>query len=313
MRVAAIDIGTNSVRLLVAEDRPPGFRDVDRRLTITRLGEGVDRSKVLSEKALARTLRCVAEYAAICGELNVAKMRVTGTSAVRDAANRSELFTGIRSLTGHEAEVLSGDTEARLTFMGAVSDLPGSDPVLLVDIGGGSTELVFGSAVVEKAVSLNVGCVRMHERHLKADPPAPEELEALRAEVMSALHGVRNTFPAPPTTRLVGVAGTVTQLAALKAGIPVYDPDVTHHAVLSHGDVRMLIRRLSSLTFEQRKQTRGLQPGRADVIVAGAEILLCVMEIFDAAEVIVSEKDILDGLVLELLQVEPNQDISESL
>jgi exopolyphosphatase/guanosine-5'-triphosphate,3'-diphosphate pyrophosphatase len=307
-RVAAIDIGTNSVRLLVAEERPPGFRDVDRRLTITRLGEGVDRSGSLGEQAIARTLTCVAEYAAICGELAVEKMRVTGTSAVRDANNRGQLFDGIRRLTGSEAEVLSGDDEARLTFIGARADLAGSDPVLLVDIGGGSTELVYGADAPQEGVSLDIGCVRLFERHLASDPPTEDELGALRADVIGALEAVRTKFEIPPSTRLVGVAGTVTQLAALKAGIPVYDPDVTHHAVLSHGDVRMLARRLSTLSFEQRKQVRGLQPGRADVIVAGTEILLAVMETFDAAEVIVSEKDILDGLVYELL----DPDISET-
>ena len=267
------------MRLLVAEPRPPGFRDVDRRLTITRLGEGVDTSGVLSPKAIARTLNCVAEYAAICGELAVMDLRVTGTSAVRDASNRAELFDGIQQLTGRPAEVLSGTDEARLTFLGALSDLAGSDPALVVDIGGGSTELVFGRTLPEHSVSLDVGCVRMFERHLRTDPPSSGELEALRADVRTSLESIRQGFTPPPTTRLVGVAGTVTQLAALKAGIPVYDPDVTHHAVLSHGDVRMLARRLSSLSFEQRKQIRGLQPGRADVIVAGAEILLVVMEV----------------------------------
>ena len=311
-RVAAIDIGTNSVRLLVAEERPPGFRDVDRRLTITRLGEGVDRKKVLSERALSRTLTCVAEYAALCGELEVERIRVTGTSAVRDATNRDELFEGIRRLTGREAEVLSGDDEARLTFVGAIADLAGSDPVLLVDIGGGSTELVFGDDAPTTGMSLDIGCVRMLERHLHSDPPTIEELDALRRDVGEQLAKVRPSFEVPTNTRLVGVAGTVTQLAALKAGLPVYDPDVTHHAVLSHGDVRLLARRLASLPFEQRKQTRGLQPGRADVIVAGAEILLAVMETFDMAEVLVSEKDILDGLVLDLIGRASESDISET-
>ena len=307
-RVAAIDIGTNSVRLLVAEERPPGFRDVDRRLTITRLGEGVDRNKALSEKAIARTLAAVAEFAAISGELSVDRLRVTGTSAVRDASNRSVLFDGIRRLTGREAEVLSGVDEARLSLLGARSDLAGSDPVLLVDIGGGSTELVYGDERPEVSVSLDIGCVRLFERHLASDPPAPEEIESLRADARGVLESVRARFEITPSTRLVGVAGTVTQLAALKAGIPVYDPDVTHHAVLSHGDVRMLARRLGSLTYEQRKQIRGLPAGRADVIVSGAEILLAVMEAFDAAEVLVSEKDILDGLVLELLMSQQSKE-----
>ena len=312
-RVAAIDIGTNSVRLLVAEEQPPGFRDVDRRLVITRLGEGIDVAKRIAPKAMERTLLCIAEYAAICGELNVDKIRVAGTSAVRDAANRSELFESIRRLTGQEPEVLSGKDEARLTFIGALSDLPGGGPVLVVDIGGGSTELVAGEAMPSAGISLNVGCVRMHERYLASDPPSADELDRLRADVVSKLQEAKEQVPVPAGARLVGVAGTVTQLAALKAGIPVYDPDVTHHAVLSHGDVRMLARRLGSLTVEQRRRINGLPAGRADVIVAGAEILLGVMEAFDAAEVIVSEKDILDGLVLDLLYPPVESDISETL
>ncbi len=300
-RVAAIDIGTNSVRLLVAEERPPGFRDVDRRLTITRLGQGVDERKVISAEALTRTLTCIAEYAAICGEVGVETLRVAGTSAVRDALNKDELFEGVERLTGTTAEVLTGDEEARLTFLGALSDLADLGPALLVDIGGGSTELVFGDGEPGRALSLDIGCVRMHERHLFSDPPSEEELAALRADVGRILTGALEVLEAPTGVRLIGVAGTVTQLAALQAGIPVYDPDATHHAVLSHGDVRRLARRLASLSFGQRKRVKGLVPGRADVIVAGAEILLAVMEVFDAAEVLVSEKDILDGLVLELL------------
>jgi exopolyphosphatase/guanosine-5'-triphosphate,3'-diphosphate pyrophosphatase len=301
MRVAAIDVGTNSTRLLVAEALADGFRALERRLSITRLGEGVNERRVLSPRALERTLRAIADYAAVCGEYEVTKLRVTGTSAVRDAHNRAAFFEGVRKLTGTEAEVLTGEAEARATFLGALSDLTGGAPVLVVDIGGGSTELIVGREVPERLVSLDVGCVRMLEKHLVSDPPAPEELEALRTEVTAALDEARRDLAVPAGARLVGVAGTVTQLAALKVGAPAYDPEITHHSVLSHGDVRRLARRLESLTYTQRKRVRGLEPGRADVIVAGAEILLCVMEAFDAAEVLVSEKDILDGLVIQLL------------
>ncbi|HYP22780.1 MAG TPA: hypothetical protein VEV43_04335, partial [Actinomycetota bacterium] len=190
---------------------------------------------------------------------------------------------------------------ARATFLGALSDLTRGDPVLVVDIGGGSTELIVGRDEPERLVSLDVGCVRMLEKHLESDPPAPGELEALRAEVSGALDEVKGDLAVPAGARMIGVAGTVTQLASLKSGALVYDPDVTHHSVLSHGDGRRLARRLETLTYEQRRRVRGLEPGRADVIVAGAEILLCAMETFDAAEVLVSEKDILDGLVIQLL------------
>jgi exopolyphosphatase/guanosine-5'-triphosphate,3'-diphosphate pyrophosphatase len=155
--------------------------------------------------------------------------------------------------------------------------------------------------VPESIVSLDLGCVRMLEKHLHSDPPTPEELEALREDVTEMLDGARGMLDVPPGARMIGVAGTVTQLATLKAGVPVYDPEVNHHSVLSHGDVRRLARRLASLPYEQRRNVKGLEEGRVDVIVAGAAILQCVMEVFDAAEVLVSEKDILDGLVLELL------------
>ena len=302
MRVAAIDVGTNSTRLLVAEESPDGFRPIDRRMTITRLGEGVDRRRALAPEALERTLAVVADYAAACGEYSVERLRVTGTSAVRDARNRDLFFEGVRTLTGALPEMLSGEAEARATFQGAVSDLAGSEPILLVDIGGGSTELISGRREPEALVSLEIGCVRLFEKHLHSDPPTGEELTALRDEVGAALAPAAEQLDVPHGARLVGVAGTVTQLATLKAGIPVYDPDVTHHAVLSHGDVRQLARRLETLPYEKRSRVKGLEPGRVDVIVAGAEILLRVMETFDAAEVLVSEKDILDGLVLELIK-----------
>ncbi|MDQ4125878.1 MAG: Ppx/GppA family phosphatase [Actinomycetota bacterium] len=301
MRVAAIDVGTNSTRLLVAEELAGGFRALERRLTITRLGEGVDQRRVLAPHALERTLRTIADYAAVCGEYEVSKLRVTGTSAVRDAHNKDDFFDGVRKLTGSEPEVLSGEAEARATFLGALSDLSRGDPVVVVDIGGGSTELIVGREEPERLVSLDVGCVRMLEKHLESDPPAPEELDALRDEATAALDEVKGDLAVPAGARMIGVAGTVTQLAALKSGALVYDPDLTHHSVLSHGDVRRLARRLEALPYEKRKRVRGLEPGRVDVIVAGAEILLCAMEAFDAAEVLVSEKDILDGLVIELL------------
>lgn len=306
MRVAAIDVGTNSTRLLVAEEAAPGgFRPVERRLTITRLGQGVEERRVLAPEALRRTFATIADYAATCGELGVERIRVTGTSAVRDAHNREEFFEGVRRLTGAEPELLSGEDEARATFLGTLSDLDEAGPVLVVDIGGGSTELVMGEAEPKHLVSLDIGCVRMHEKHLLSDPPSADELAALRADVADHLEPALEELRVPPGARMIGVAGTVTQLAALKIGLLVYDPDVTHHMVLSHGDVRLMAKRLGSIRYAQRRETPGLEPGRADVIVAGAEILLGVMETFDAAEVLVSEKDILDGLILQLLAGEP--------
>ena len=301
MRVAAIDVGTNSTRLLVAEEVGGGFRALERRMVITRLGEGVDRRRALSDEALERTLRTVAEYAATCGEYGVERIRVTGTSAVRDARNQDDFLSGISRLTGQPPEVLTGDTEARTTFLGALSDLVDGTPTLVVDIGGGSTELIYGESEPLLVMSLDIGCVRLFEKHLHSDPPAAAELKGLRAEVRDVLSTAKPELEVPSGARLIGVAGTVTQLALLKSGLAVYDPEVTHHMVLSHGDVRRLARRLESLTLSRRKRVKGLEPGRADVIVAGAEILLAVMETFDSAEVLTSEKDILDGLVIELL------------
>jgi exopolyphosphatase/guanosine-5'-triphosphate,3'-diphosphate pyrophosphatase len=301
LRVAAIDVGTNTTRLLVAEEQAGGFRALERRMTVTRLGQGVDERRVLDPNALKRTLLIVAEYAATCGDLSVERVRVTGTSAVRDAANREDFFEGVRTLIGSDPELLSGEAEARATFFGAVSDLPGEEAVLVVDIGGGSTELILGHTETERLVSVDIGAVRMLEKHITSDPPSDVELEGLRTEVKKTFADSRKEMGVPPGTRLVGVAGTVTQLAALKSGLPVYDPDVTHHLVMSHGDVRLLAKRMAGLTVPERKRIKGLEPGRADVIVPGAEILLAVMETFDAPEVLVSEKDILDGLVIEML------------
>lgn len=301
MRVAAIDVGTNSTRLLVAEERDTGFRSLDRRMIITRLGQGVDSRRVLAPEALKRTLSVIADYAAICGEYEVERLRVTGTSAVRDAHNREEFFEGVLRLTGHEPELLSGQEEAAATFLGASSDLDSEEVKLVVDIGGGSTEFITGTGVPDRAMSIDVGCVRMLEKFLHSDPPATEEITAMREYVDSELTRVKGLLEPASGARLIGVAGTVTQLATLKAGIAVYDPDVTHHAVLSHGDVRRLARRLASLPYAQRKRVKALEPGRVDVIVPGAHILTYVMEVFDAPEVLVSEKDILDGLVIELL------------
>jgi exopolyphosphatase / guanosine-5'-triphosphate,3'-diphosphate pyrophosphatase len=301
VRVAAIDVGTNSTRLLVAEGWAEGFRSLDRRMIITRLGEGVDRNRALAYEALERTLLTVAEYAATCGEYGVERMRVTGTSAVRDARNRDAFFEGIEKLTGQAPEMLSGETEARTTYRGATSDLDDGLPALVVDIGGGSTELVYGADEPEALISLDIGCVRLFEKHLHSDPPTPEELTALRAEIHEVLLGAKEGLAVRAGAHLIGVAGTVTQLAQLHSGLPVYDPDAIHHMVLSHGDVRRIVRRLESLSLSQRRRVKGLEPGRADVILAGGELLLAVMETFDHPEVLVSEKDILDGLVLELL------------
>lgn len=296
-----MDVGTNSTRLLVAEVRPGGFRTLEKRTIVTRLGQNVDKTRSLRQDALKRTLSVVADYAAVCGEYGVEKMIVSGTSAVRDAENREEFFSGVRSLTGVDPVMLTGEEEARTTFAGAVSDLEPTRPVLLIDIGGGSTELIYGKDDPEALVSIDVGVVRLLEKHLHSDPPAAPELEALREEVDEEMAQFKVDAEVDADARMIGVAGTVTQLAAVKVGLEVYDPDVIHHMVLTHGDVRMLARRLASLPLDGRRRVKGIDPNRADVIVPGAEILLGAMEVFDLAELTVSEKDILDGLVMRLL------------
>jgi len=187
-----------------------------------------------------------------------------------------------------------------MTFQGVRSDLADAASVLVVDIGGGSTELIYGTTEPEGLISLDIGCVRMLEKHLASDPPAESELQALRAEVEAQLERAHRALAVPAGVRLVGVAGTVTQLATLQAGLAAYDANVVHHMTLTHGDVRRLARRLGALPYEKRRRIKGLEPGRVDVIVAGAEILTAVMEVFDTPEVLVSERDILDGLVLQL-------------
>ncbi|MCA1703156.1 MAG: exopolyphosphatase, partial [Actinobacteria bacterium] len=206
MRVAAIDVGTNSARLLVAEGQGDGFRSIERRMTITRLGQGVDTRRTLAPEALERTFAVIADYAATCGELGVERLRVTGTSAVRDARNKDEFFDGVRKLTGREPELLSGEDEARATFLGTLSDMPIPEPVLVVDIGGGSTELIFGTGEPAGLMSLDIGCVRLFEKYLHSDPPTSEEMAALRDEATTQLGRAKETLTVPPGSRLIGVA-----------------------------------------------------------------------------------------------------------
>src|SRR5687768_8626981 len=197
MRVAAIDVGTNSTRLLVADEQNTGFRPLERRMIITRLGQGVDSRRVLAPEALERTLSVIADYAAICGEYEVGRLRVTGTSAVRDAHNRDEFFEGVRRLTGQEPELLTGDQEAAATFLGASLELDRDEPKLVIDIGGGSTEFIVGANSPERLISIDIGCVRMLEKFLPSDPPTVDELAAMREYVDGELANVREALEPP--------------------------------------------------------------------------------------------------------------------
>ncbi|MGW1292809.1 Ppx/GppA phosphatase family protein [Streptomyces sp. NPDC002533] len=306
-RVAAVDCGTNSIRLLVADMDPAtgSFTELDRRMTIVRLGQGVDRTGRLAPEALERTFAACREYAAAIEELGAERIRFVATSASRDAENSAEFVAGVRDILGVEPEVITGDQEAQLSFDGATKELAGSDhltkPYLVVDIGGGSTEFVLGSDGVEAARSVDVGCVRMTERHLVVDgavldPPSHERAAAIRADIDAALDLAERTVPLTGAGTLVGLAGTVTTVAGIALELEEYDSRAIHHSRVSRGQVRAITERLLQSTHEERAAIPVMHPGRVDVIGAGALVLLAVMERTGAHEVVVSEHDILDGI-----------------
>jgi len=301
-RVAAVDVGTNSVRLLVAESAADGgLMQLERLMTITRLGQGVDAAGRLHDDALRRTLDCIAAYAARWRELGVTRVRLAATSAVRDAANRDAFFDGVRAIAGVDAEVLSGEEEARTAFTGAVSSVKGEPPFLVLDIGGGSTEFILGTDRPQAETSRQMGCVRLTERCVRHDPPTDDDLAAVDAAVAAELDAVAALFDPSAARTLVGVAGTATTIGALHLGLAAYEPERIHGTRVPLAAVRSITARLAALTSPQRAALGPMAAGREDVIVAGAHILLRVMERFDFAEVLVSEADILDGLARSLL------------
>jgi len=301
-RVAAIDCGTNSLRLLVADVDPDAgtLVDLERHMRIVRLGQGVDRTRRFADEALARTFEVCREYAERIAALGAASVRFVATSASRDAANRDVFFDGVRETLGVEVEVITGDEEAALSFAGATRELLGSGsvaaPYLVVDIGGGSTEFVLGSASVVAAKSVDVGCVRLTERHLHADPATPAQIEGARADVVRALDAVAQTVPFGDAASLVGLAGSVTTVAALSLGLTEYDPVRIHHARVPAKTVSEITARLLAMTRAERAALPVMHPGRVDVIGAGALVLDTVMQRLHLDEVVVSEHDILDGI-----------------
>ena len=300
---AAIDCGTNSTRLLIADGLGA---TIERQMRITRLGEGVDAHGRLSEEAIARTVSVLRDFHEIMRRFTVSRARLVATSAVRDAANRSEFMDAAAEAAGLEPELLTGIEEGRLSLAGAVTDLdPTSGPFLVVDIGGGSTELVAGDGPDDPdldAVSLQLGCVRITERFLHSDPPTPAELEEAEAVVAHSLDRAAVEHSRLLTARrLVGLAGSVSTLAALRLGIREYDRFRIHHAVLTTRDVDDWYRTLSSEIAAARLDRAGMVPGREDVIVGGAMMLVAVMRRFGFEECLVSESDILDGMVAGLL------------
>ncbi|GHF64059.1 hydrolase [Streptomyces mashuensis] len=306
-RVAAVDCGTNSIRLLVADADPATGElvELDRRMTIVRLGQGVDRTGRLAPEALERTFAACREYAEVVRELKAERIRFVATSASRDAENRADFVRGVVEILGVEPEVISGDQEAEFSFTGATRELAAVDhvapPYLVVDIGGGSTEFVLGDGHVRAARSVDVGCVRMTERHLVADgrvvdPPSAEAVAAIEADVTAALDLAEQTVPLRGATTLVGLAGSVTTVAAIALGLEEYDSAAIHHARITLGQVREVTERLLASSHDERAAIPVLHPGRVDVIAAGALVLRCVMERTGAQEVVVSEHDILDGI-----------------
>lgn len=315
MRVAAIDSGTNSVRLLVA-DVPDSqtLTEVERRMEIVRLGEGVDRTGRLAPEALERTFAAMRGYREIIDRHGASAVRVVATSATRDAANRQEFVDGVREIFGVEPEVVTGAEEAELSFVGATRGLlrlsPETmlpegplPPFLVVDIGGGSTEFVLGSEHVTGALSVDIGCVRLTERHLRdaGDPPSVPALEAVVADIEAALDRVSAAVPVGEAHTLVGLAGSVTTVAAIALDLPAYDPERIHHAVISAEQVHEVTRRLLSMTHGERERMPVMHPGRVDVIGAGALILDRIVRRYTFTQVVVSEHDILDGIAWSMV------------
>ena len=340
LRLASIDIGTNSTRLLVAECDGDKIETIDRRMVITRLGERVDKTRLLAPEAMERTLAALAGYRDVMSPLEPVGVSAIATSAVRDCANSAEFLDLAEEAIGGRPRILPGDEEARLSFTGAISDIggemDGEGPVLVFDIGGGSTELMVGDPLpqtpsphglegrfstcpepeqespsplggegrgggeITTVRSVDVGCVRMSERFLGNDPPSPVSVGRMESHILTRIKPVMdNILPERPSLG-IGLAGTVTTVSAVKQGLPEYRTDRIHHSRLSRRDVEDVFKKLASVPLEERKQVMGLEPGRADVIVGGIAVLRVVMDLAHLDEILVSEKDILDGLVIDL-------------
>jgi exopolyphosphatase / guanosine-5'-triphosphate,3'-diphosphate pyrophosphatase len=306
-RVAAIDQGTNSIRLLVVEPgttRDAAATELARDMVITRLGRDVDRTGRLGDEALARTLEVLARFTRRARALGAERIRVGATSAVRDAENRDDYAAAVRELAGSELEIVTGEQEAALSFLGGTHGLdPSWGPFAVQDIGGGSTEFVTGATPgrAEVARSTRMGSVRMMERHIRHDPPDGPDLDALRADVDRVLEEVATSVPVAESRTFVAVAGTATTLQALALGLDRYDPDRIHRTWLSLAKAEQTLGDLAAMTDVERAALPVMAPGRGDVIVAGAVILVQTMRRFGIDRALVSETDILDGLALEML------------
>jgi exopolyphosphatase/guanosine-5'-triphosphate,3'-diphosphate pyrophosphatase len=303
-RVAALDCGTNSIRLLIAEENPGAstFTEISRKMSIVKLGEGVDRNKAFLPDAISRTLAALKIFAADIAEAKVEQVRFCATSATRDAQNRDEFLIPVAQILGITPEVISGEEEARLSFKGATQGLDKtSGPFLVVDIGGGSTEFVFGSDYVDAARSVNIGCVRMSERHFKNDPPTQNEIEGARVDIKNAIAQAAEVVPIKSAKTLVAVAGTATTVAAAALNLAKYDSDLIHLAKISAIETRRVSDWLLSLTRQERVDLGYMHPGRVDVIAAGSLVLAEIIEATGLTSFVASENDILDGMVWSML------------
>lgn len=307
-RLAAVDQGTNSVRLLVAEpDGAGGFVELGRDMVITRLGQGVDETRRLAPDAIERTTDVLGRFARRARALHAERIRVGATAALRDASNAKGFERRVRELTGSDAEIVSGEKEAELSFLGATRGLEETGlgvtpPYLVLDIGGGSTEFVLGVERPSAALSTQMGSVRLTERFVTTDPPNKEELGALRRAVGETLDEVERSIPLADARTFVAVAGTATTVQAIALGLGFYDPERIHRTRLSLEDAERVAARLTAMRTPERAALPVMAPGRADVIVAGATILVEVMRRFGFDEALVSETDILDGLVFQIIR-----------
>jgi exopolyphosphatase/guanosine-5'-triphosphate,3'-diphosphate pyrophosphatase len=306
LRVAAIDCGTNSIRLLIADVENEKLTDVVRTMVIVRLGEGVDKTGEFSQAALARTFAAIDEFAELISEHKPERVRFVATSASRDVSNRGEFVDGIKARLGIEPDIISGDEEAELSFLGATADLVNFDsapnaPYLVVDIGGGSTEFVLGTTKPTAAISTNVGCVRMTERHLVSDPPTADQISGATADIDAAIDEAYLAVPIAEANSLIGLAGSVTTVAALALGLAEYDSEAIHGSRISASEVNRVTQELLTMTRTQRATLGPMHEGRIDVIASGALVLDRIMARTGLSEVVVSERDILDGIARALV------------
>jgi exopolyphosphatase/guanosine-5'-triphosphate,3'-diphosphate pyrophosphatase len=305
LRYGAIDIGTNSVRLLVAEKKEKRWHTLRRCVEITRLGRAVDKTQHLDSEAISRTINVVAKFKKILDEYGVTRFKIVATSAARDARNIAEFASLVAERTNCDLEVLTGLEEAKLTFRGAIGasdSVVTGEKVLVVDIGGGSTEFIVGQdCQVIYLSSVDIGSVRLTEKYIKQDPPENHELEEVRSHIRAKIDPVFKEIKEHKPRQIVGVAGTVTTLAAVKQGLKVYDSQKIHGYLLSRQDIEMLLARFRSLKLADRRKLAGLDPRRADVIITGTIIMQEILTGLGFEGVTVSEKDILDGLVFSLI------------